>query len=251
VVHFCLSPLVQFRMSLDSACSRDAPRIGLADLRDALADPTSSRNPARAPRLELRILTASTPIEQFRMDVDAVISGPARQPGWVGKPFLREARLPVLSPELLRKCPLRAPADLERHTLLHAATLREAWPHWFAAANVSELKPASEQVFEHFYFAIQAALEGLGVIMGPVALISDELCAGRLVAPIRGPVVKTRGYFFYAPERMTAAPAVAAIRASLMRAGRLTESEFRSLSLGKRVLTRRSVAGSWALPAVS
>ena len=78
------------------------------------------------PRLELRILTASTPIEQFRMDVDAVISGPARQPGWVGKPFLREARLPVLSPELLRKCPLRAPADLERHTLLHAATLREA-----------------------------------------------------------------------------------------------------------------------------
>jgi hypothetical protein len=39
-------------------------------------------------------------------------------------------------------------------------------------------------------------------------------------------VVKTRGYFFYAPERMTAAPAVAAIRASLMRAGRLTESKF-------------------------
>jgi LysR family glycine cleavage system transcriptional activator len=101
------------------------------------------------------------------MDVDAVITGPTRQPGWVGKRFLGEARLPVLSPDLMRKCPLRTPKDLERHTLLHAATLREAWPRWLAAANVPELKPAHDQVFEQFYFAIQAALEGLGVIMGP------------------------------------------------------------------------------------
>ena len=41
-----------------------------------------------------------------------------------------------------------------------------------AAANVPDLKPARDQVFEHFYFAIQAALEGLGVVMGPLALIS-------------------------------------------------------------------------------
>jgi LysR family transcriptional regulator, glycine cleavage system transcriptional activator len=39
------------------------------------------------PGLELRIVTASTPAEQFRMDVDAVISGPSRQPGWVERDF--------------------------------------------------------------------------------------------------------------------------------------------------------------------
>jgi hypothetical protein len=27
---------------------------------------------------------------------------------------------------------------------------------------------------EHFYFVIQAAIEGLGVAMGPLALVSDE-----------------------------------------------------------------------------
>jgi LysR family transcriptional regulator, glycine cleavage system transcriptional activator len=113
------------------------------------------------PGLELRIVTASTPAEQFRMDVDAVISGPGRHSGWVGKCFLGEARLPVLSPGLMSSCPLRTPADLERHTFLHAATLRSAWPRWLAAADVPNLKPAHEQVFEHFYFAIQAALEGL------------------------------------------------------------------------------------------
>jgi LysR family transcriptional regulator, glycine cleavage system transcriptional activator len=177
------------------------------------------------PGLELRIVTASTPAEQFRMDVDAVISGPSRQPGWVGTRFLGEARLPVLSPDLMKKCPLETPADLERHTLLHAATLREAWPRWLAAAHVLDLTPVRDQVFEHFYFAIQAALEGLGVVMGPLALISDELRAGRLLAPISEPALRTRGYFVYAPEASSGAPAVAALRKWLVAAGRLAETE--------------------------
>ena len=178
------------------------------------------------PGLEMRIVTASTPAEQFGMEVDAVISGPSRRPGWVAKRFLGEARLPVLSPALIRKCPLRAPADLARHTLLHAATLPEAWPRWLAAAGVADLRPASEQIFEHFYFAIQAALEGLGVIMGPVALIADELRGGRLLAPIPEPATRTRGYFFYAPEPSADSAAIAALQEWLVSAGRLTESEY-------------------------
>src|ERR1700730_52487 len=178
------------------------------------------------PGLELRIVTASTPVEQFRMNVDAVISGPSRQPGWVGTRFLGEVRLPVLSPDLMKKCPLRVPTDLERHTLLHAATLREAWPRWMAAANVPDLEPARDQVFEHFYFAIQAALEGLGVVMGPLALISDELRAGRLLAPISEPALRTRGYFVYALEASSDSPAVAALRKWLVAAGGLAELEF-------------------------
>ena len=186
------------------------------------------------PGLELRIVTAGTPAEQFRMDVDAVISGPGRHSGWVGKCFLGEVRLPVLSPGLMAGCPLRTPADLERHTLLHAATLPSAWPRWLAAAKVPDLKPAREQVFEHFYFAIQAALEGLGVIMGPVALISDELRAGRLLAPLGDPVLKTRGYFFYAPQPSSNTTTVTALRNWLTGAGRIAEREFASFLSANR-----------------
>jgi LysR family glycine cleavage system transcriptional activator len=178
------------------------------------------------PGVELQIVTASTPAEQFRMDVDAVISGPSRQAGWVGTRFLGEARLPVLSPDLMERCPLRTPADLGQHTLLHAATLRDAWPRWLAAADVSDLKPARDQVFEHFYFAIQAALEGLGVLIGPVALISDELRAGRLLAPIAEPAIRTRGYFVYAPEASSDTPSIIILRHWLVGAGRLAETEF-------------------------
>jgi LysR family transcriptional regulator, glycine cleavage system transcriptional activator len=186
------------------------------------------------PGLELRIVTASTPAEQFRMAVDAVISGPSRQPGWVGKRFLGEARLPALSPDLISRCSLRTPADLERHTLLHAATLREAWPRWLAAAGVPDLKPAHDQVFEHFYFAIQAALEGLGVVMGPLALISDELRAGRLLTPIWEPTTRTRGYFFYAPESSSDAAAVVALRQWLISAGSVAAAEFPTYLSGTR-----------------
>ncbi len=178
------------------------------------------------PDLELRIVTASTPVEQFRMDVDAVISGPSRQPGWVAERFLGEARLPLLSPDLMEGRPLRAPLDLARHTLLHAATLLEAWPRWLEAADVPHLKPARDQIFEHFYFAIQAALEGLGVVMGPLALVGDELREGRLLAPIREPALRARGYFVYAPETSSDAPAVAAFRKWLMGAGNLAETEY-------------------------
>jgi LysR family transcriptional regulator, glycine cleavage system transcriptional activator len=178
------------------------------------------------PALETRIVTASTPAEQFRMNVDVVVSGPARQPGWVGRRFLGEAYLPLLSPGLMKERPLRAPADLGRHTLLHAATRRQMWLRWLTAAGVPDLKPARDQVFEHFYFAIQAAIEGLGVAMGPLALVGDELRGGRLVAPIKEPAIRTRGYFVYAPEASSEAPAVTALRQWLVNAGSLAETEY-------------------------
>ena len=177
------------------------------------------------PALELRIVTASTPAEQFRMDVDVVVSGPARQPGWVGSRFLAEAYLPLLSPGIMKERPLQAPADLGRHTLLHAATRRDMWQRWLAAAGIAHIKPEREQVFEHFYFAIQAALEGLGVVMGPLALVGDELRDGRLVAPITEPVVRTRGYFIYALQTTAEAPAVTVLRQWIVGAGSLAEAE--------------------------
>ena len=176
------------------------------------------------PGLELRIVTASSSVERFAMEADVVISGPAPQPGWTGTRFMGEALLPLLSPELAAQYPLQAPEDLRRHTLLHSATRRRAWPQWLAAAGVAALQPAGEQLFEHFYFAIQAALAGLGVVMGPLALVSEEVRDGRLVAPLAEPALRTRGYFVHVPAAGNAAPAIVALRGWLIDAGRATEA---------------------------
>jgi LysR family transcriptional regulator, glycine cleavage system transcriptional activator len=178
------------------------------------------------PSLELRIVTASTPAEQFRMGADVVLSGPSRQPGWIASRFLVEMYLRLLSPSLMKEHSLRAPADLAEHTLLHAATRREMWRRWLTAAGLADLRPARNQGFEHFYFAIQAAIDGLGVVIGPLALVGDELRERRLVAPIREPALRTRGYFVYAPDTSSTAPAVKALRRWLVGAGRLAERQF-------------------------
>jgi LysR family glycine cleavage system transcriptional activator len=176
------------------------------------------------PGLELRIVTASTSTERFQMEADVVVSGPSPQPGWIGTRFMGEALLPLLSPELMAKCPLRRSEDLEHHTLLHSATRRRAWMRWLDIAGIRDLKPAGEQVFEHFYFAIQAALAGVGVVMGPLALVAEDVRSGRLVAPIKSPVVASRGYFVYAPAASTDAPAIVTLRKWLIDAGRTTEA---------------------------
>ena len=119
--------------------------------------------------------------------------------------------------------------DAGRSRTAHAASCSDVARRVAAMdgrCNVPDLKPASDQVFEHFYFAIQAALEGLGVVMGPLALIREELRAGQLLAPINEPASRTRGYFVYALEASSDSPAVAVLRKWLVAAGSLTEIEF-------------------------
>ena len=65
---------------------------------------------------------------------------------------------------------------------LHSATRPQAWSHWLEATASPTPEPA-EQVFEHFYFSLQAAVAGLGLAIAPWQLVRDDLQSGLLVAP--------------------------------------------------------------------
>ncbi|MNN80624.1 DNA-binding transcriptional activator GcvA [compost metagenome] len=47
---------------------------------------------------------------------------------------------------------------------------------------------------------MQAAIDGIGIAMGPTSLVSDDLAAGRLVAPFAGPRLPSRSYCAYVPD---------------------------------------------------
>ena len=70
---------------------------------------------------------------------------------------------------------------------LHTRTRPGAWDDW-ARCTGQALPPtpaeAPAQVFDHFYFSLQAAVAGLGVAMGPRHLVQDDLASGLLVAPL-------------------------------------------------------------------
>ncbi|MFZ3033268.1 MAG: LysR substrate-binding domain-containing protein [Parvibaculum sp.] len=126
-------------------------------------------------------------------------------------PFLAETEIPVCSPKLARSLKLKKPVDLARATLLHADTRQQAWTRWLEAAGASEVEDkAARQRFDHFYLALQAASDGLGVALGPLPIIADDLANGRLVAPIKGPALPSRAYCWIVPEELGDDPVVKA-----------------------------------------
>ena len=136
---------------------------------------------------------------------------PATPKGMKAAPFLAETEVPVCSPKLARSLKLKKPADLVRATLLHADTRPQAWTRWLEAADAAEVEDkAARQRFDHFYLALQAASDGLGVALGPLPIIADDIASGRLVTPIKGPALPSRAYCWIVPEELSDDPVVTA-----------------------------------------
>ncbi|SMC23764.1 LysR family transcriptional regulator, glycine cleavage system transcriptional activator [Andreprevotia lacus DSM 23236] len=163
------------------------------------------------PDVELRLMTSDRDIGRLDAPFDiAIRRGPGDWPGYIAKPFLEERELPLCSPALLKRLPLLRPADLANHTLLYADTRPAAWQRWLTLAGVPELKPAATQQFDHFYLALQAAMDGLGITLGPLPMMQGEIDAGRLVVPLAGPVAPLRGYCWIVPRLAMDDPAIGA-----------------------------------------
>ncbi|WP_460536281.1 transcriptional regulator GcvA [Chitinimonas naiadis] len=163
------------------------------------------------PDVELRLVTSDRDVSRLDTPFDlAIRRGPGDWPGYISKPFLDEWELPLCSPALLDRKPIRQPTDLAQHTLLYADTRPTAWQRWLTLAGVPELKPAATQHFDHFYLALQAAMDGLGVTLGPLPMMQAEIEAGTLVAPLSAPSVPVRGYCWITPRALMDDPAIAA-----------------------------------------
>ncbi|WP_144635283.1 transcriptional regulator GcvA [Bordetella genomosp. 13] len=153
------------------------------------------------PDVEVKVETSNAPLDSLPQGSDLVIrGGPDTFYGYSTRPFLTEERLPVCSPILLERLPLRQPSDLGLHTLLHTSSLPRLWPDWLARARIPALQPAASLTLDHFYLTLQAAIDGIGIAMGPTALVADDLAAGRLVAPLAGPRLPSRSYCTYVPD---------------------------------------------------
>jgi LysR family glycine cleavage system transcriptional activator len=175
---------------------------------------------AEHPDVDVKVETSNDPVESLEETDDVIIrGGPDTFYGYSMRPFLSEERLPVCSPVLLQRLPLRTPDDLRQHTLLHTSSLPRLWPDWLAMAEIPALRPAASLTFDHFYLTLQAAIDGIGIAMGPTALVSGDLAAGRLVAPFAGPRLPSRSYCTYVPDGKSADDLVVLFRSWLEREG--------------------------------
>ncbi|WP_375740315.1 LysR substrate-binding domain-containing protein [Pseudomonas boanensis] len=116
--------------------------------------------------------------------------------------LFRDCVVPVCSPALLRAdAPLLTPADLLGYPLLSIDWLPKfvsppSWRDWFTAQQVdcSQMHDGY-RVFSLAYVAIQAAIDGQGIVLGQCSMIADDLAAGRLIMPFPRALPLPTSYF--------------------------------------------------------
>jgi LysR family glycine cleavage system transcriptional activator len=86
------------------------------------------------------------------------------------------------------------------------------WRMWLAAAGVEGVDTDRGMRFSQFDLAIQAAIDGAGVVLGFRSLVADDLAAGRLVIPFDLSLPLSFAYYVVAPEATADRPKVVAFR---------------------------------------
>jgi LysR family glycine cleavage system transcriptional activator len=153
------------------------------------------------PEVDVRI-TADTRVQDLERDgLDlAIRHGPASLAGPNAVRLFGERVFPVCSPKLLKKIPLRAPADLKGHTLLQYDDPETRhpwlnWKTWFEVAGIADLRPAGTLTFSGYEQIIPAAVAGHGVALGRSPLLKDLLASKELIAPFKSTADPARAYF--------------------------------------------------------
>jgi LysR family glycine cleavage system transcriptional activator len=146
-----------------------------------------------------------------RIDI-AIRCGGGKYPDLSAELLMNEDHFPVCSPKLLRgRYPLRMPADLARHTLLHDVFTVD-WIMWLHSAGIDHVDAHRGPTFLSSDHAIQAAVRGEGVVLGRSALVADDLAAGRLVRPFELSLPAGFAYYVVYPQRALQRPCVKAFR---------------------------------------
>ena len=151
-------------------------------------------------RIRLSTISSADDLEDSRFDLAIVYGSPPRnQPRCV--PLAVERLRPLCSPALAAALALRAPKDLGRATLIHSANAF-TWSEYLRQIGIGALQPDHELWLDRSTMAIDAAVDGLGVVLESELLTQQELRDGRLIAPCgdHANTVERTSYFLVRPR---------------------------------------------------
>ena len=185
--------------------------------------PRLDRFRAAHPDIDVRIDATDRLVDLMRGEADVAIRyGLGRYPGVRVEELFAEEVFPVCSPGLcVGPPPLREPADLRHHTLLHVQwdTQDATWPDWrmwLLAADVDSVDVTRGPRFSMESMAAQAAAEGHGVALVSSVIVADDLAADRLCKPFTLSLPISFAYYVVSTEAAAEQPKVAAFRAWIL-----------------------------------
>ena len=175
--------------------------------------PRLGRFRQRCPDVDLRIDPTNSLTDFRRDDVElGILYGRGNYPGLRTDRLMREEFFPVCSPRLLEgPAPLRDPADLTHHTLLHD-DMTVDWRTWLLAAGVEGVDAERGITVTDSSMLLRAAIAGQGVALARSVLAADEIASGRLVRPFDVDVPTEYAYYLAYPEKSADQPNVVAFR---------------------------------------
>ncbi len=149
------------------------------------------------PDIQIRLTTSNINADFIRENFDIAITYKGADiSGILREKILEERLTPVCSPTLLTdSIPLKKPSDLRFHHLLHNSPDQQEWRAWAKQAGVAGLNFEKGQTFEIDDAALQAATAGLGIALGDLLLVREDIASGRLVEPFEFIAVKTGNYY--------------------------------------------------------
>jgi len=178
---------------------------------------------ATHPELDVRV-SASLTLASFAGDgVDVAIRN-ARPPfpGLWSRKFLEIETLPVVSPRLIEQYgPLETPDDLGRFPIIHDDSLGRmfglpTWMDWLRAAGAEHVDLSRGLHFSSADHAMEAALEGAGVLLGVRSLSIDDVRLGRLAFPFSLALPSERAFHIVCPAGHETRPKIAAFCAWIL-----------------------------------
>jgi LysR family glycine cleavage system transcriptional activator len=165
------------------------------------------------PDIDVRLATSEKLADFVNDGIDiAVRYGRGQYPGVTAELLMVEELVPVSSPKLLEgPHPLRSPADLKHFTLIHD-DMPVDWAMWLKMVGIEGIDAYRGPRFQSSVHAVQAAVQGEGVVLGRSALVADDLAAGRLIKPFTLSMPIDFAYYVVYPPQSAERPKIRAFR---------------------------------------
>jgi LysR family glycine cleavage system transcriptional activator len=192
----------------------------------------------REPKIDVRVVSSSKMVDAGALDAAHVLTnhdlrsetsgveihlGAGDYPGYRADRLFGVATVAVASPQLVKGSPpIREPADLARHTLLHDDAMDlvahgHAWPKWLELAGVADKVDGTRGPrFSTNILSLEAASQQLGIALALRPLVDADLASGRLCAPFEVELRPQSAYYLVCPEVIADRPAVTAFRKWLL-----------------------------------
>lgn len=171
---------------------------------------------ARAhPEIDLRVSTTLRIVDLERDGVDVAIRfGQGRDEGLCAVDAKKEWMIPVMTPALAERFP--TPESLREAPLLFDESIKFLdppcdWPMWFRAIGMDYV-PTRGSHFSNADHAIDAAVAGVGVVLGRRPMIIKDVLEGRLVMPFKTAIETDARFRFVTTKAAATQPKVIAFR---------------------------------------